>query len=61
MCPFLILNVSAWGTSDCESSLLLWRRMGGTEPEMLCKDIYIFMLTKDEKINVSAGGLYVLN
>jgi len=34
--------------------------MGGTEPEM-CKEIYIFMLTKDEKINVSTGGLYVLN
>jgi hypothetical protein len=35
--------------------------MGGTEPEMLCKDIYIFMLTKDEKINISTGALYVLN
>jgi hypothetical protein len=35
--------------------------MGGIEPEMLCKDIYIFVLTKDEKINVSTGGLYVLN
>jgi len=28
---------------------------------VVCKDIYIFMLTKDEKINVSAGALYVLN
>jgi hypothetical protein len=35
--------------------------MGGTEPEMLCKGIYIFMLTKDEKINVGTCGLYVLN
>jgi hypothetical protein len=35
--------------------------MGGTEPYILCKDIYIFMLTKDEKINVSTGGPYVLN
>jgi hypothetical protein len=35
--------------------------MGGSEPEVLCKDIYISMLTKDEKINVSTGTLYVLN
>jgi hypothetical protein len=35
--------------------------MGGIEPEMLCTDIYIFVLTKDEKINVSTGALYVLN
>jgi len=28
---------------------------------VVCKDIYIFMLTKDEKINVSTGALYVLN
>jgi len=28
---------------------------------MLCKDIYIFILTKEEKINVSTDALYVLN
>jgi len=28
---------------------------------MLCKVIYVFMLTKDEKINVSRDAHYVLN
>lgn len=28
---------------------------------MLCKGIYIFMLTKDEKINVGTDACYVLN
>jgi hypothetical protein len=57
---FFRWSISAWGNSDRESLLLRWRRMGGTEPRTLCKDIYFFTLTKDEKPLVQVH-FYVLH